>query len=301
MLKKLWRMGWLCLGILGFVACTTPVTQTRALELGRVVVQERGAAKVHTYIAPAVKGNNTTHIIETESGLVVIDGQFTASCGQEASRYVQSLKKPVLRFFVSHQHPDHWLGLAEFGNVPSAALPEVRQVVNGEVGNRIFENVSKRLGADAPRTKAKIQDTIEPGEISIGGLRYQVERITDAEADAQMVLNIPEIKTMVVQDLAYAQSHHVIGSLKNKDAFSGWIRALNGLNQRVTEETLVLVGHGYATSPIVLTQSIQYLENARNIRKNAPDAATFEKEIKNQFPDYTGDGFIMLTTKNLYP
>jgi glyoxylase-like metal-dependent hydrolase (beta-lactamase superfamily II) len=92
---------------------------------GKVTINERGKVKIHTYaFAP---GNSTTQIIETDEGLVVIDAQMTLPDTKEAIAYVRSLNKPIRRLIVSHGHPDHWLGLGEWGDVPTAAIADVKK------------------------------------------------------------------------------------------------------------------------------------------------------------------------------
>ena len=102
---------------------------------GKVVINDRGKAKIHTY-APAPMAA-TTHIIETDDGLVVIDAQQFVSGAKEAIAYVRSLNKPVRRLIISHGHPDHWLGLGEW-EVPASSLPEIKAFINGEEGGFIY-------------------------------------------------------------------------------------------------------------------------------------------------------------------
>ena len=44
---------------------------------GKVTINDRGKAKIHTYAFSPL--NSTTHIIETADGLVVVDAQMTLS------------------------------------------------------------------------------------------------------------------------------------------------------------------------------------------------------------------------------
>jgi glyoxylase-like metal-dependent hydrolase (beta-lactamase superfamily II) len=99
---------------------------------GKVTINDRGKAKIHTYAFSPL--NSTTHIIETADGLVVVDAQMTLSDTNEAIAYVRSLTKPIRRLIVSHSHPDHWLGLGEWGDAPSAAIADVKTYINGEKG-----------------------------------------------------------------------------------------------------------------------------------------------------------------------
>src|SRR3569833_2528198 len=73
-------------------------------------VMERDGLKVHTMTAPDPFLANSTHVLETESALVVVDGQFVAPYAKAFRDYVDRLGKPVERLYLSHAHVDHWFG-----------------------------------------------------------------------------------------------------------------------------------------------------------------------------------------------
>ena len=67
---------------------------------------------------------NTSHIIELPSQLILVDGQFFAPYAAELKDYVDRLGKPVTRFYISHEHPDHYIGFGDaFPDVADAASP----------------------------------------------------------------------------------------------------------------------------------------------------------------------------------
>ena len=74
-------------------------------------VFESDKATIWTYTSPEAFLSNSTHIIETENGLVIIDGQFVVPFATEFRNHIDEFGKPILRVYLSHDHPDHWFGM----------------------------------------------------------------------------------------------------------------------------------------------------------------------------------------------
>ncbi|HEX8014413.1 MAG TPA: hypothetical protein VF465_04205 [Flavobacterium sp.] len=90
------------------------------------LVKDTGLVKVHTLVSPGPMFANATHIIEFPNKLILIDGQFFAQYGQEFRQFADNLKKPITRFYVTHNHPDHYLGMGDaFADVNVYALEEI--------------------------------------------------------------------------------------------------------------------------------------------------------------------------------
>jgi len=90
-------------------------------------VTQNKDVKVHTYMSPTAMFANTSHIIELKNELIIVDGQFFAPYALELKKLTDSLGKPVTRFYISHDHPDHFIGFGDaFPNVKVYALAETK-------------------------------------------------------------------------------------------------------------------------------------------------------------------------------
>jgi glyoxylase-like metal-dependent hydrolase (beta-lactamase superfamily II) len=78
----------------------------------------RTGATVHIYVAPPDGLFVTSHLVETEHELTVIDAQFRPEHAAEVKAYADSLNKPIARMIVTHAHPDHFVGAKTFGDIP---------------------------------------------------------------------------------------------------------------------------------------------------------------------------------------
>jgi glyoxylase-like metal-dependent hydrolase (beta-lactamase superfamily II) len=274
---------------------------------GKVIINERGKARIHTYAFSP--GNSTTQIIETDEGLVVIDAQMTLSDTKEAIAYVRSLNKPIRRLIISHAHPDHWLGLGEWGDVPSAAIAEVKNYINGEQGAHLYQGFKegippyRALGPQLSPIKGTIASEL-PASEKIIGLDFVYERVLDGEADVQTLIKLPQLKTLIVQDLVFNNLHHFIGqnrvAAEALPTFDGWIATMRRIERENPGTELVLVGHGTPTGPAAIDETIAYLAKAKEVFAKAKDRNELKQGMEAAFPNLDGIRYIDISSGYLY-
>jgi Metallo-beta-lactamase superfamily len=306
-----WALIALCLGVVstasGFAAPQLGTLIDISGMKGKVIINVRGAAKIHTYAS--APGASTTHVIETNDGLVVIDAQMTVPDAREAIAYVRSLNKPIRRLIVSHGHPDHWLGLGEWGDVPSASIAEVQNYINGPQGSHLYQGFKegippyRALGPQLSDKQGKIISVL-PAREKLIGLDFVYEKVADGEADVQLLVKVPEIKTLIVQDLVYNNMHHFIGQNRLAadalPAFDGWISAMRNIKSENPTAELILVGHGVPTGPAAIDETIAYLVKAKGVFAGAKDRADLRQAMETAFPGLDGIRYIDISSGYLY-
>lgn len=245
---------------------------------GKVFVNARNGVRLHTYMAPPQGGMVTTHIVETSSGLVVIDGQFQPAPAQEAKRYVDSIGKPVLRYLLSHQHPDHWFGFSQWGRVAVHAGPMTAAFLRQSGAALIAE---RRVETSVP----DIAGTLAAGSETVGGVEFRHRFVLNTEAPEILVVEIPQAGATIVQDLVYNKVHAVVSRQIDE-----WVAALRAIEAGGGALPLVLAGHGEPAAIADLPRLVAYLEAvkpmiAANIGKESEGPAIVA-EMSRRFPDY---------------
>jgi quinoprotein relay system zinc metallohydrolase 1 len=87
-----------------------------------------------------------TGFIVTETGVIVIQTGPSRRYGEEMRAAIAKVTgKPVLKVFVSNQHPDYFLGSQAFTDVPIAALPGTIEGIRAE-GRAVTENMYRLIG-----------------------------------------------------------------------------------------------------------------------------------------------------------
>src|SRR4029077_1288445 len=99
---------------------------------------------------------------------------------------IEGLGKPVTRFILSHNHPDHFSGFdvlcRRFPDVPVAALPGVTEYVE-TLGPEVIAARRAEMGS-LVASRAVVPDmALRTGAETIGGVRFVFEGYDDAEAE----------------------------------------------------------------------------------------------------------------------
>lgn len=267
--------------------CTFTALKAQTIPTGSFwTVTENKNVKVHTYMSPAVMFANTSHIIELQNELIVVDGQFFAPYAAELKKFTDSLKKPVSRFYISHAHPDHYIGFGDaFPNVKVYALAEVRAAIE-ETGQGVLEQRQAQFGSMIATKLNKPSVSQEPGEETIGNVKFIFEKSINNESEVSLVIKLPEIGVYVAQDIVYNKIHLFIeGDTK------GWENALRQI-QSEKKYTLILGGHGKEGGAELLQANLNYLAFANETIEKSTNKEEFKKVILQKYPEYGGEQLI---------
>jgi len=243
---------------------------------GQVFVNERGGVRIHTYMAAPQGAMVTSHVVETPSGLVLIDGQFTPASAAELKRYLDSLGKPLRRVILSHAHPDHWFGFHHLGRPPVHAGPIASRFL-AENGAKVV--AERQADSSAPT----IAGVITEGSETIDGVELRFRHVLDTEAPEITVVEVPAAGAVIVQDLVYNKVHMVVSRQIDR-----WVEVLRGLERGATP--LILAGHGEPASPADMGLLVRYLETVKplltaNVGKEA-EAKAIVEEMTRAFPEF---------------
>ena len=110
--------------------------------MGDVRTLELPGLAVHVFTASEENYLVNSVIYELPDQLVVVDAQMFVPDAEDFAEVIERLGKPVTRFILSHNHPDHFSGFevlcGRFPGVPLAALPGVTEYVAtlGPAGDR---------------------------------------------------------------------------------------------------------------------------------------------------------------------
>lgn len=226
----------------------------------------------HTYVSPAQAVHVTSHVVEFEDRLLVVDATMLPPTAGEVRALIDSTEKPVELALLSHEHPDHWGGAATLG-LPFATLPQVRDGMRGEA-----------TGGDWP-TPTNVLDgaDVTPGTIEISGVPVELRHYENTETPHILVAVLPEQRVAIVQDLVYNGVYFAPGADRRN-----WIATLKELRDDPAFETL-LVGHGLPTSRGDIDTAIGYIEtlDAAMDAAETPDEAI--SAMKAAYPGYGGE------------
>ncbi|WP_439392118.1 MBL fold metallo-hydrolase [Ideonella sp. YS5] len=251
---------------------------------------------VHTLMAPAAVFSVTSHVLEFKNQLFVVDGQFFSPYAADLKAYVDKLGKPVTRFYISHEHPDHYLGMGEaFPDVTIYALPQVRHHIE-EDGPKQIARWTARLGPNmvAQRLALPSRDA-KPGREVVDGVNVELAAVADNESPEALVIKLPDQGVYIAQDLLYNGVH-----LWAAGPTDGWRTALKGLLGETRYRTF-LAGHGPAGDRRTIEQDLAYLDTVDRIRQSAAGAADYKAQLLRAFPNHAGAALVDIYLPLVYP
>lgn len=248
-----------------------------------IIAQQAGDVRVHTVISAYTADNiaNATHIVESKHTLVLIDSQFLKFYATKFREYVDTLRKPIERLYLSHRHPDHWFGLGDaFDDIPTTSIYGLRETVDfiAEHGEDSRQDHLQKLGDQAPDKVVVPEGIVSPGVETIDGVTYVFDRVTDTEIDFHLTVRLPEHRITIFQDLIYSGTH-----LYLTQDFDRWIRVLSAA--LTSDDELFLAGHGLPAGKNEIARNIEYLVSARDAKNSGLTQDEFKAFLIARYPE----------------
>jgi len=249
-------------------------------------VTQNKDVKVHTYMSPAAMFANTSHIIELKNELIIVDGQFFAPYALELKKFTDSLSKPVTRIYISHDHPDHFIGFGDaFPNVTVYALAETKASIE-KTGQELLEQRQAQFGPMIATKLNKPSVIQQTGEETIGNVKFIFEKSLNNESAVSLIIKLPELGVYIAQDIVYNKIHLFIeGDTK------GWETALNKIIKENTYK-IILAGHGKEGGIALLKENLKYLAFVNATILNTKNKEDFKAAIIKKYPEYGGEQLV---------
>ena len=236
---------------------------------------------VHTYRSGGTGLFVNSFLVEGDAGVVAIDSPLLLSDGRAFRARFEALKKPLLAVLITHPHPDHYNTVTQLlagEDVPVLALPEV----DCEIRQR---DAAKRaqwgpmFGDEWPASATFPNRIANDGEtVVFDGLRFTARDLGPGESVSQTAWLLEPGRVAFVGDLAFNGTHAYIAD----GLTARWLEALDRAEEALAGVRTVYVGHGEASTLVVLADQRRYLlmvrEAARRLARGAPRLTDAAKE-----------------------
>jgi glyoxylase-like metal-dependent hydrolase (beta-lactamase superfamily II) len=227
-------------------------------------------------------------IVEGKSELLLVDAQLTRSNALEVLKIIRTLNKDLKNIYITHEHPDHFLGLEVFKD----AFPNVKVLANSKVANGIEKTYRAKLdkwqgilGKQAATREVSIT-RFDEDEISLGGTKIQIHKHLQGDTEENSYLWFPKERVAIVGDLVY-KDMHLYTVETTPESRKLWIENLDALAKLKPE--IVIPGHSYVNvkfdsySAIDFTK--QYLSFFDKELVKSKTASEFKQHMKEKYPD----------------
>lgn len=195
-----------------------------------------------------------TGYIETPAGAVVIESGPSRQYGEQQRALIEKRTgKKVARIYVTHAHPDHFLGDQAYADVPIYALPQTRAAIEAN-GEALASNLYRLVGDAMSGTQALAPEPLPgTGRVEVGGRVLQLFALS-GHTDADLVVLDEKSGTLYAGDIVFA---HRTPTTPNAD-IAKWLAALDQIEK--IPHKAVVPGHGpVLPGPAAIHETRDYL------------------------------------------
>src|SRR6202790_4812714 len=225
-------------------------------------------------------------IIEGAREVMLVDAQLTKTNAERVLQEIRETKKPLSILYISHEHPDHFLGLEVFRE----AYPGVRIIANSAVTDRIskvyqekIDKWKKILGSGATSHAVAIEN-FDGNFIEFESSKIEVLKNIQGDTDENTMLWIPGQRILIAGDVLF-NGMHVYTAETDSKAREKWLNSLNKI--RTLKPSVVIPGHSKVGAPLDAGTAVDFTENYLFVfedeLKRAKDPDTFINAMKERF------------------
>jgi glyoxylase-like metal-dependent hydrolase (beta-lactamase superfamily II) len=247
---------------------------------------------VHTYRAGEPGLFVNSYLVESDTGVLVVDTNLLVSDIAALDARLAALNKPLLGVLVTHAHPDHFNGILQLvreREVPVYAAPSVARVIE-EIAEAKRAQWSPTYGPEWPAETYYPNSLLADGDrVELDGISVSVRELGPGESHADSYFLVSSDEQAhpfaFIGDLAFHGTHPFTA-----DGHTGaWLAALDVVATELADVPILYPGHGDPTSASLLADQRRYLlyyrEVVRRLADDEPalsDAAKAELETAMQ-------------------
>lgn len=245
-------MRWLLLGVLAFGVAGVQAYDLEPETVADGVWVFEGAQE---HFTRANQGNivNTGFIV-TGAGVIVVDTGPSARYGEAMREAIGEVTaEPVVAVYITHHHPDHFLGNVAFSDVPIVALPHTIAAIERD-GDALTDNMYRMVGGAMHGTEPlKPEQEAIPDTYTFGGreLEFIAARGHSGHAATDLMILDHTAGVLFAGDVVF---HDRAPTTPHADLHA-WIKQLDAVAE--LPFSILVPGHGpvaHGTGPVMQTR-----------------------------------------------
>jgi glyoxylase-like metal-dependent hydrolase (beta-lactamase superfamily II) len=200
------------------------------------------------------------YLVETESGVVAVDGLLQVSAAREMRAGLEAIGKPLRVVLVTQSHPDHYAGLGEIvadDDVPILAPQGVIDAIGRDDALK-NEIIGPMFGDDWPSNRVFPNTPVRDGErVTFDDLVFTVIDLGPSESphDSPWVLGDDE-RIVFLGDQIYDHRHCYLAD----GFYEQWLANIENLRARFPADSVFYLGHGGPVGPEMWNWQREYIE-----------------------------------------
>jgi glyoxylase-like metal-dependent hydrolase (beta-lactamase superfamily II) len=246
---------------------------------------------VHTHRAGEDGLYVNSYLVETPTGVVVIDTSLLVADIAALEARLAALRKPLRAVFVTHAHPDHFNGVAALvrgRDVPVYATAGVAKTI-GEIADSKRAQWGPVYGDQWPATTHAPDSELADGEpVTLDELTVTAYELGAGESHADSYLLVERADgpaAAFIGDLAFHGTHPYTADGHT----AGWLDTLDRLAGELATVPVLYPGHGMPGGPELLAAQRRYLMFYREaVRRLAAGEPVLTDPARAELDDLLG-------------
>lgn len=228
-------------------------------------------------------------IIMGEKEAMLVDAQFTLANAHRLVAEIIETGLDLKRIFITHLHPDHFLGLEVIKSVfPVAEILSYKQVaedVNDAFDFKIDYWGKQVLKVNGARTTYLITET-EEDTLYLEGQQIKILGLLSGDCIRVTPLWIPSTRTLIASDIVFADAHVWIADMRTPERMAKWMQSLDTLEALAPK--VLIPGHSRTTpslSPSAIGFTRTYIRNFIKTLHQVNNSAELVQEMERIYPN----------------
>jgi glyoxylase-like metal-dependent hydrolase (beta-lactamase superfamily II) len=202
-----------------------------------------GTPTIHRFPTEHEGAFVNAYLVETDAGVVAVDGQLTISAAKEMRSALERLGKPLHAVLLTHSHPDHYAGIVEIvagADVPIVAPQGVIDTITADDAMK-DQIVGPMFGDDWPTNRVFPNTPIQDGEsLTFDGVSFTVIDLGPSESPHDSPWVLDDGRAVFLGDQIYDHKHCFLAD----GFYAEWLANIETLRARFPDDTVFYVGHG---------------------------------------------------------
>ena len=184
----------------------------------------------------------TATLISGETEAVLIDALYLKEDVRDLGDLIERTGKKLTAIYVTHDHPDHYLGigplLERFPEARCFALPHVVESMHETM--EIQGDQWELLFGDTCVVGGVFPEPLEGNTLIVDGVEVRIIEVKQADIHPTSIVHVPAIDLVVAGDAIYNEIHPMLG-LSDPDEWKDWLETVDLVESLAP--TTIVAGH----------------------------------------------------------